>query len=229
VVLSGMLVAMAIEMVMAVAIAVAIAVPAAAQAASAPAGPVQGISGAPATTVSLPTGDQVAVTSSPGGAPSYRLIPAAGESDSDFLSFDQGGDHYVVPSVAVPYLGTELSQSMFDVTALARDGVTAQTRMPVDLAFAANVTPTAPPGVMLTSVNGNSAQGYLTAGSGTHLTTSPQDTAPAARRCSPGCRACGSPAVKRMRRSRSPASRSTRSSSTCSTARAGRLRARSFT
>lgn len=138
---------------------------------AAPAPAARGISGAPTSTVALPTGDQVTVASSPGGVPSYRVVPAEGGSAGDFLSFDQGGDHYVVPAVAAPYLGTQLSLSMFDVTALARDGVTVAGRVPVDLSFAAGTTPTAPPGVTLTAVNGTSAQGYLTASSGTRLTT----------------------------------------------------------
>ncbi|HEX4725801.1 MAG TPA: hypothetical protein VH333_25035 [Pseudonocardiaceae bacterium] len=53
-----------------------------------------------------------------------------------FQSFqDSTGDHYVVPSVAMPYLNRQLDRSLFDVSALVRDGLTGTANTPVDLTF----------------------------------------------------------------------------------------------
>lgn len=116
------------------------------------------------TTVTLPTGDHVAVTTSPGGQSSYAMAPVAGGGQA-FQSYQgANGDHYVVPAIAMPYLNRGLDPSLFDVTALARDAAADGGRIPVDLSFAAGVTPTAPAGVTVTSVSGSQEQGYLTSG-----------------------------------------------------------------
>lgn len=129
---------------------------AASAAAARPAGPV---------TVPLVTGDRVTVTTTGAGRSSYVLRPSVAGGGVAALAQESGGDHYVIPAAAVPYAGRQLDRSLFDVSALARDGITGSARVPVSLAFAAGVTPTAPPGVTLTSVSGQQAQGYLTAGS----------------------------------------------------------------
>jgi hypothetical protein len=139
---------------------------AAAQPAVPPAVSVTPLRAATQVTVPLITGDQVTVTSTVGGRPSYALRHAAGSRGAAVSYQVPEGEHYVIPAVAVPFVGKELGRSLFDVSALARDGITGGARVPVSLAFSPGVTPAAPPGVTLTSVSGSSARGFLTASSG---------------------------------------------------------------
>lgn len=113
-------------------------------------------------TVTLPTGDRVTAMTT-NGVTSYAAAAAPGGGGT-FESYDTGGDHYVVPATAVPYLGRQLDRSLFDVTALARDGLGGAGRLPVSLTFAPGATPSAPPGVTLTTVSGSTASGYLADG-----------------------------------------------------------------
>jgi hypothetical protein len=124
---------------------------------------------APATraaSLTLVTGQKVTVLKDGAGRTSYLLQPAA-PGDHGVVSWQMGAgaDHYVVPVDALPFLGKGLDLSLFDVTALARDGLTGRARIPVTLSFSAGTTPSAPPGVTLTSVEGSTAQGYLAPGS----------------------------------------------------------------
>ena len=82
---------------------------------------------------------------------------------------DGAGDRFVVPAVAVPYVGKQLGASLFDVSALARDGITGGARVPVALRFAPGARVAAPPGVTLTWARGQVARGYVTAASGRRL------------------------------------------------------------
>jgi hypothetical protein len=84
---------------------------------------------------------------------------------------DAAGDGFVVPAVAVPYVGKQLSPSLFDVSALARDRITGGARIPVALRFAPGARVAAPPGVTLTWARGQVARGYVTAASGRRLGT----------------------------------------------------------
>jgi hypothetical protein len=139
-------------------------VPSAAQAASSAAdGTVTPLVAAAAQTVTLVTGDRVTLTSSDGHT-SAVLVPAAGSGPAETYQ-QPGGDEYVVPAVAAPYLGRQLSPLLFDVSALLRDNVVAGAHIPVSVTYAAGVIPSAPPGITLTSVSGESASGYLTAAS----------------------------------------------------------------
>jgi hypothetical protein len=118
-----------------------------------------------ARTVFLPTGDQVTVTGS-GAQARYAMSPIAGGSAA-FGTFDDGvGDHYVIPAEAAPYAGRLLDLSLFNVAKLAAVAPQSNSRIPVRMAFAAGVTPSAPPGVALTSVSGSAAIGYLDPASG---------------------------------------------------------------
>ncbi|HEV3382949.1 MAG TPA: hypothetical protein VG142_18440, partial [Trebonia sp.] len=73
------------------------------------------------TTVTLPTGDHVTVTTNPAGQSTYALNPVAGGGQA-FQSYQgANGDHYIVPAIAIPYLNRGLDPSLFDVTALAQD------------------------------------------------------------------------------------------------------------
>lgn len=131
------------------------ALPAVADTGPAPANP---FSTTTAHQVSLPTGDTVLVDPATGAD-----TPQAAPGNGGFESFnDPGGDHYVVPAIATPYLGRQLDPSLFDVSALARAGDT--TRIPVDATFNPGTTPAAPAGITFTSVTGGTATGYLTPG-----------------------------------------------------------------
>lgn len=118
---------------------------------------------APAPVVPMVTGGQVSVTP---GAGSAGVLPSAARSGGGFASYTSNDDRYLVPAPAAPFAGRQLSWSLFDVSALARDHITGTARLPVSLSFSPGATPAAPPGVRLTSVSGSSARGYVTASSG---------------------------------------------------------------
>ncbi|HWG28787.1 hypothetical protein [Actinospica sp.] len=136
------------------------AVPSVAQAASSSGVTVTPAVSATARTVTLVTGDRVTVMSSDGHT-SAQLVPAAGSGPAETYQ-QPGGDQYVVPAVAEPYLGRQLAPALFDVSALLRDGLGTAARIPVSVTYAAGVSPSAPPGITLTAVSGQSASGYLT-------------------------------------------------------------------
>lgn len=119
--------------------------------------------GSGAAAVVLPTGDRVTVGL--GADAALAVDQSAGASDA-FASFQAGGDRYVIPSEATPYVGRSLDLSLFDVTKPAASAPNPNARIPVQLSFAAGVAPTAPAGVTFTSVSGRSATGYLTPDSG---------------------------------------------------------------
>lgn len=137
--------------------------PASASAAGAVPPPAQP-SGGDAVTVPLVTGDQV-MTGPGGTGTSDVVLPAPGAAAAYESSQAADGDRYVIPAIAIPYIGRGLDRSLFDVSALARDDITGAARVPVTLTFAVGSRPAAPPGVTLTSVSGNVAHGYLTASS----------------------------------------------------------------
>ncbi|MFC0434612.1 hypothetical protein [Kutzneria buriramensis] len=83
--------------------------------------------------VTLVTGDRV-VVQDVGGRQTATVMPRPG-STGDFVNQRVDGDLYVVPATALPYLGTSLDRSLFDVSALIRDGVTDQ--VPVQVAGSA--------------------------------------------------------------------------------------------
>ncbi|WP_194923387.1 hypothetical protein [Catenulispora pinisilvae] len=111
--------------------------------------------------VVLPTGDTVVLS-----AAGARVLPG-GPSQAFSTYSDTSGDSYLIPAEAVPFAGRLLDLSLFDVTRLARTAQsTADGRIPVSLTFGAGVTPSAPAGVTLTAVSGQTATGYLTPASG---------------------------------------------------------------
>ena len=120
------------------------------------------------TIVTLITGDRVIAQGNGQSVRSYAISPAAGDHGLVQSYQDANGDHYTIPTIVAPYLGRQLDQSLFDVSALVRDGIT--DKVPVTLSFAAGVTPTAPPGITLTSTTGNTADGYFTSASATAFT-----------------------------------------------------------
>jgi hypothetical protein len=76
---------------------------------------------AASTTVTLVTGDTVRLDTFDGQQHAV-LAPAPGAriSSQDFTQFSLGGDLYVVPDEAVPFLGSLLDPRLFDVSYLAR-------------------------------------------------------------------------------------------------------------
>ncbi|MYR61011.1 hypothetical protein GTY54_33900, partial [Streptomyces sp. SID625] len=117
--------------------------------------------------LTLVTGDRVMVTSVKGR---ITYTPVGGSRDAGFREIRRpDGDVEVIPATAVPFLGHGLDMSLFDVSALRAYSDTG--RIPVRLSFAAGQKPTAPAGVTLTSVSGNTATGYLTSKSATAFGT----------------------------------------------------------
>ncbi|MEZ0112185.1 hypothetical protein ABH920_006204 [Catenulispora sp. EB89] len=126
------------------------------------------ISPTTARAVTLITGDRVSLTTS-GGRTSAQLTSAAGTGPAETYTA-RGGDEYVVPAVAKPYLGRQLDPALFDISALLRDNLAGGAHIPVAVTYTAGTTPSALPGVTLTSVGGQSASGYVTAASTAEFT-----------------------------------------------------------
>jgi hypothetical protein len=116
-------------------------------------------------TVPMITGGQIVVTSPAGAPATFALRTPPGGHGAAALYRDPAGDTFIMPVGALPFIGQELSPSLFDVSAFARDGITGAARIPVRMTFAAGAVPTAPEGVTMTSVRGHYARGYLTAAS----------------------------------------------------------------
>ena len=73
-------------------------------------------------TVTLITGDRVTVHDI-GGRQIIAVVPRPG-STGGYVDQRLQGDVYVIPVAALPYLDTSLDRSLFDVSALVRDGIT---------------------------------------------------------------------------------------------------------
>jgi hypothetical protein len=99
-------------------------------------------------TITLITGDRVTLTPMPDGSPGISVAPRPGGSAA-FVTERGGGDLYVIPADAQPFLGRQLDVSLFDVSAPDSDG-----RIPVVLSG----SDAAPPGVVLT----DRTHGYVT-------------------------------------------------------------------
>jgi hypothetical protein len=117
--------------------------------------------------VTLITGDRVRLDVLPDGQQDASVLPpAAGPGarprPSTFVEFTWGGDEYVVPDPAVPYLGSTLDPRLFDVSYLARAGLddARAAALPVAISFTGAARP-ALPGVHVTSVSGRSASGTM--------------------------------------------------------------------
>ncbi|MGW7531466.1 hypothetical protein [Amycolatopsis sp. NPDC054798] len=105
--------------------------------------------------MTLPTGDRLTVFPGPNGGTNYAF---SSPPRTAFQSYQaDGGDRYVIPGDAVPFLG-KLDKSLFDVTLLAR---TQSGKTPLELTFPAGSAPSSLPGITLTSSAGNTATGYL--------------------------------------------------------------------
>jgi hypothetical protein len=91
----------------------------------------------PDSVVTLPTGQQVRLVTAPDGGQSAS--PVLSGSATAYLHFSWGGDQYLIPDDAVPYLGTALDPGLFDVSYLAR----AQAASPRSATLPVDVTPAA--------------------------------------------------------------------------------------
>ena len=113
--------------------------------------------------VTLITGERVLVGTSPGGIPTARILPAAGSGPAMPLNtVHMGGDTYVIPASAEPYMSRYLDPNLFDVTRLSDAGITG--RVPLRLTFTPGTTPSIP-GVTITTSSSGVASGYVTAAS----------------------------------------------------------------
>jgi Subtilase family len=96
-------------------------------------------------TVTLVTGDRVALTESPGGRPQVTVVPAT--KGAAFQVMTVRNQVYVVPQSAAGNLGAPLDPSLFDVSRLVADGY-ANTSRPLRLSvsYAAGARHRAVPG-----------------------------------------------------------------------------------
>ena len=78
-------------------------------------------------TVTLVTGDRVQVDTTPGGQSVTPAIASATGARSTgspgFVRFTWGGDQYLIPDAAVPYIGSTLDLRLFDASYLVRAGL----------------------------------------------------------------------------------------------------------
>jgi hypothetical protein len=90
-------------------------------------------SAATSTTVTLITGDRLRVSQAPGGA--LTAYPVKAGSSTGYVQMTWGGDLYMIPDAAVPYLGTLLDPRLFDVSYLVRAGLSGSrsTSIPVTI------------------------------------------------------------------------------------------------
>ena len=110
--------------------------------------------------VTLVTGDRVAVQTDAQGRQRVMTTAAAGGHGA-YTTVRQNGDLYVFPKAALPYLGVSLDRSLFDVSALIRDG--SGSRVPVRVSFAAGAPQTAPGLTVTGSPNATTKDGYVAA------------------------------------------------------------------
>jgi hypothetical protein len=119
------------------------------------------------TTVTLPTGDQVRLSTN-GGSQQVTPVPAGTvhgkpPAPSTFVEFTWDGDQYVVPDAAVPYLRSTLDPRLFDVSYLARAGLgTGSAGIPVEITYASATQTASVPGLHVTRRSGATATGTIT-------------------------------------------------------------------
>lgn len=73
-------------------------------------------------TVTLITGEQVIVTTLPGGQVGYTVVPLEGVPNGDVVQMNRNGDRYVVPSYVLQAGDEKLDLELFNVSALIREG-----------------------------------------------------------------------------------------------------------
>jgi hypothetical protein len=116
-------------------------------------------------TVTLITGDKARLVTAPDGQQSVSVAGHAGTGKPDsslFVPFSYGGDEYLFPASAVPYLGSVLDPRLFDVSYLARAGL-ADNRsgtIPVTVTYSGS-SPPAVPGLHLAHAAAGVAAGTI--------------------------------------------------------------------
>jgi Subtilase family len=96
-------------------------------------------------TVTLVTGDRVALTESPGGRPQVTVVPAT--KGASFQVMTLRNQVYVVPQSAAGNLGAPLDPSLFDVSRLVADGYANSGRpLRLSVSYAAGARHRAVPG-----------------------------------------------------------------------------------
>ncbi|MEU6323778.1 hypothetical protein [Streptomyces sp. NPDC047009] len=120
-----------------------------------------GISDQQTHTVTLVTGDQVAVSQKGSATPRVSVLNRT--AGVGYLTYTLHGDTYVIPSSAQPYAGRQLDLNLFNVSKMIRDGRadSADVRIPVHLDYTGQARPTTP-GVVLTDSGTDGADGYIT-------------------------------------------------------------------
>jgi hypothetical protein len=109
--------------------------------------------------LTLVNGDRVVASSSPAGPRTVMVLPAPGTGQATSVAeLRAGGQGFVIPQTALPYLGHGLDLSLFDVDALAR--AEQGGRLPVTLHYRGLLR--AVPGIIVTQAGAGTAQGYLT-------------------------------------------------------------------
>jgi hypothetical protein len=109
--------------------------------------------------VTLVNGDRVLASSSPAGPRTAVVWPAPGTGQAGSVAeLRAGGQSFMIPVTALPYLGHGLDPSLFDVGALAR--AEQGGRLPVTLHYHGRLR--AVPGIIVTRAGLGTAQGYLT-------------------------------------------------------------------
>ncbi|MBO0814642.1 MAG: hypothetical protein J2P30_05760, partial [Actinobacteria bacterium] len=80
------------------------------------------------------------------------------QTPSTFMQFTGGGDQYVVPDAAVPYLHSTLDPRLFDVSYLARAHLgTGSTGLPVHITYTSPAATASLPGVQVARRTGATA------------------------------------------------------------------------
>jgi hypothetical protein len=109
--------------------------------------------------LTLVNGDRVVASSSPTGPRTVAVWPAPGTGQATSVAeLRAGGQGFVIPEAALPYLGRGLDPSLFDVNALQR--AEQGGRLPVTLHYHGQRP--AVPGIIVTQAGAGTAQGYLT-------------------------------------------------------------------
>jgi hypothetical protein len=111
-----------------------------------------------ATAVTLPTGERVRVAALPGGE--KTVTPLGAGASSGFVRFSFGGDQYLIPYEAVPYLGSVLDPRLFDVSYLAAAHL-GRAGLPVTVTYRPGPA-RGLPGIRVTRTAGDIAMGTVT-------------------------------------------------------------------
>ena len=110
--------------------------------------------------VTIVTGQRVVVATVHGTPTARVLSPSRRRPTGAVMVARVGGDDFVIPAYAQPYLRRYLDLNLFDVTALAAAGITS--RIPLRISYRPGTTPKVP-GIRITSASGGLARGYVTA------------------------------------------------------------------